>query len=344
MKLLIVLISFIFILFSGCGGGEHSSTEDENESVALTEHPTDPTDPSDQPVSSLTDDPPIPSTAETVHNLCTRTCVTDAECGEKYNTCLKPHAGDPAKTYTDICTNRSSSKITLVVNEWDSPPGKNKLLCEFIENDRILYKFATVQKEACRKDMEVRKIELVQEGYHCGTPAPIAIPESASESVKPVTVDTNTVVPQGRLLSTIENPSTVVIEKNSIKEDNQEEEKSTVDSVDKFSVEKTEEVDICLRPCGNTVQCRAKHKNCLRNQAGDPVVTEEVVCTKTGEKNISFQLNEWNHSGQGKKLLCDLIENGELLRFATVQKNNCQLRLKERQAELSNEGYACQVQ
>ncbi|MDE0119742.1 MAG: hypothetical protein OXM55_07030 [Bdellovibrionales bacterium] len=336
MKYLILLLSFVLALSSGCGGGEHHSTEDLNDG-ALAGSPTDDGS-SSQPGSSLTDDPPIPSTPQTPNNLCTKTCVTDAECGEKYNTCLKPHAGEPTKTYTDICTNSQASKVTLVVNEWDAPSGQNKLLCDFIENDRILYKFATVQKEACRKDMEVRKMELAQEGYSCGTPAPISIQPAVSAPTETITADTERLAPPGRSAATtvrhMGETSPLPTSSPPI----------TTRAEGDLSAEKIEETDICDRPCGDTVQCRAKHKNCLRPKVGDPVTTEEIVCTKAGEKNISFKLNEWDSSGQGKTLLCDLIEDGELLRFATVQKNNCQLRLKERQAELINEGYDCQPQ
>ncbi|MYE07918.1 MAG: hypothetical protein F4X95_04120 [Oligoflexia bacterium] len=344
MKLLILLLSFVLILSSGCGSGEHHSTEDD--SGALAGDPTDDS-PSDPPRSSLTDDPPIPSTPDTPNNLCTKTCVTDAECGEKYNTCLKPHAGDPEKTYTDICTNSKGSKITLAVNEWMAPSGQNKLLCDFIEDERVLYKFATVQKEACRKDMEVRKMELAQEGYSCGTPASMSIPEAspaAAASTETITADTQTPTPPGRLAATTAGTTTAAIDQTSSSMTNSEPTPPSTGAVDNTATERTEETDVCARPCGNTVQCRAKHKNCLRPESGDPATTEATVCTKAGEKNIAFELNEWNNSGQGKTLLCDLIEDGELLRFATVQKNNCQLRLKEREAELRNEGYNCQPQ
>ena len=328
MKLLILLLSFVLIFSSSCGNSKSDSTGNPNENDEATDGSPNPTGaPAGE--SSLTDDPPVPEKPGQPSNLCTKTCVTDAECGEKYNTCLRPKAGDPATTNTNVCTNTNGTppKITLVVNEWDVPPGQNKLLCDFIEDETILYKFATVKKEACRNDMEARKAELANVGYNCGTPASMSVPATTAP-------DADTATPPARAAR--RSTATTIAGTDTVTPPAAEPAPAAA---------KATERDICAEPCGNTTQCRAKHKNCLRPKAGDPATTETTVCTKDGEKNITFELNEWNSSvGQTNTLLCDLIENGEVLRFATVQKNNCQLRLKERQAELTNESYTCQPQ
>ena len=348
MKFLILLLSLILICSSGCGNSESDSTGNSNENDEATDGSPNPTG-APASGSSLTDDLPQPEIPGQPSNLCTKTCVTDAECGEKYNTCLRPKAGDPATTNTNVCTNNNGTppKITLVVNEWDVPPGQNKLLCDFIEDETILYKFATVKKEACRNDMEARKAELAMLSYNCGTPASMSIPATTATATE---ADTDTATPPTPARSTAITPlaparSTAITPLAPARSTATAPKPTATAGATTVPEPAAAERDICAEPCGNTTQCRAKHKNCLRPKAGDPATTETKVCTKDGEQNITFELNEWNSSvGQTNTLLCDLIENGEVLRFATVQKDSCQLRLKERQAELTNESYTCQPQ
>ncbi len=166
MKLL--SLSFLFFLFfSACGESESSSLAGEEDGKPPADDQTAiVADTKKQETAPPSAEKPVEQTTD----LCSKTCVSNAECGKKYNHCLRPKAGSPALTETISCTHSDPAgnppKI-LVLNEWNSPAGQNKLLCDFIENEKYLYRFATVQKQICRADMENRKHALTNAGYQC---------------------------------------------------------------------------------------------------------------------------------------------------------------------------------
>ena len=175
MKTLIVLLSFLFILCSGCGGEDDSLTTGGDdpaggestvggESTAGGDNPTGGGQP-DPAAGPSTPTPPEPVGPCASY---TQSCGNDdAKCGEKYTNCLRPKAGDPARTETVTCTKEGEETVTLVVNEWDIEPGSTNLLCDFIENEETLYLFATLVKNTCKKEQDSRKEELTNSGYAC---------------------------------------------------------------------------------------------------------------------------------------------------------------------------------
>ena len=172
MKILILLLSFLFILSSGCGSESEESSSTSGDSTTNGEETTAGGDnPTGKPVISNNSIPPAPVTVEVEPpDPCTpyaQACKSDKECGEKYLNCLRPKAGDPAKTETVTCTKTGEVTYTLVVNEWDAKPSTNNLLCDFIENEEILYLFATLVKDSCKNDRDSRKAELTKLGYAC---------------------------------------------------------------------------------------------------------------------------------------------------------------------------------
>ncbi len=173
MKALILLLSFLFILYSGCGGeGEEASTSGDTatsgeEATAGGDNPTGEGQPNP---AGQTGDPAPAASPEPAAGPCTpyaQPCKNDAECGEKYLNCLRPKAGDPARTETVTCTKTGETTYTLVVNEWDAKPSNTDLLCDFIENEETLYLFATLVKGACKTERDSRKEELTKAGYAC---------------------------------------------------------------------------------------------------------------------------------------------------------------------------------
>ena len=171
MKTLILLLSFLFILSSGCGGESEESSSTSGDSTTNGGETTAGGDnPIGQPGTSG-DLTPAPVTAVVEPpGPCTpyaQACKNDEECGEKYLNCLRPKAGDPARTETVTCTKTGEVTYTLVVNEWDAKPSTNNLLCDFIENEETLYLFATIVKDTCKNDRDLRKAELIKSGYAC---------------------------------------------------------------------------------------------------------------------------------------------------------------------------------
>ena len=175
MKALLVLLSIIFILTSGCGDSEESSEE----GTPLPEQRSESTNGGSSGSEDATDTPPVAQTPppEAAKNACAEysaTCQNDKECGEKYARCLRPKAGKPATTEEIVCTRtqegKKEEKITLTVNEWDASTGDNNLLCDFLEleaNTEYLIQFATVVKDTCKKQRDARKQELEKAGYNC---------------------------------------------------------------------------------------------------------------------------------------------------------------------------------
>ena len=91
-------------------------------------------------------------------------------CGQKYEHCLAPKAGEPKATQKVLCQKEGETTLTLVMNTWDRPAGQNNLLCDFWENtpqEELLYLFATNQAKVCQNEMERRKTELVKADYQC---------------------------------------------------------------------------------------------------------------------------------------------------------------------------------
>ena len=97
-------------------------------------------------------------------------CGSDNDlCAQKYLHCLLPTAGDPTATEELVCR-KEGEEITLVVNTWSAPAGKNKLLCDFWENtaeESALWAFATNQIGACKNERDRKKTEWTKAGYKC---------------------------------------------------------------------------------------------------------------------------------------------------------------------------------
>lgn len=93
-----------------------------------------------------------------------------AICGQKYEHCLAPKAGEPQATYSVMCSKEEEQTLILLVNSWNGKVGQNQLLCDFWENtseEEILYVFATNQKNICQIELNRRKKELIKAGYNC---------------------------------------------------------------------------------------------------------------------------------------------------------------------------------
>lgn len=172
MKTLILLLSVIFILCSGCGDEEAEGREGTGEAQTTGGAQTTgeaQTTGGDQPDGSSTSNsgPTLSSTPSTPDpcapyvNPC-----KGKECDAKYNNCLKPKAGDPTRTEIEVCTKEKNKDLILTLNEWDAKSGSNNLLCEFFE-DEELYQFATNEKSICKNDLNKRKKELIDSGYIC---------------------------------------------------------------------------------------------------------------------------------------------------------------------------------
>lgn len=92
---------------------------------------------------------------------------------EKYNKILKPNAPLPVKIYESICTKENNS-INIIVNEYteDLAPGNgNELLCDFLQNEKVM-RFATVEKNHCKEKADEAIEKLKVEGYSCHPTAP----------------------------------------------------------------------------------------------------------------------------------------------------------------------------
>ncbi len=287
----ILFFSGLFILFANCGSDITESTDDPT-SFEGEERPKGTPD-GESGTDSI--NPPTPNLqlATDTNDLCTRTCVGNEECGEKYNVCLRPKAGPVDTTETVACLHSTLPQKTLVLNEWSAPAGQNNLLCDFIENKEYLYRFATISRGVCRVAMNNRKKDLISEGYECGEQPPLATARAAAQEA-----------PREMISSS----------------------------------------DPCKAPCTNTEECRTKHKTCLKPVSGQPTLTETTKCEKSGGLPVLLIINEWNNPPNQNKLLCDLNENKEVLRYATIQKNTCQLAVEKRKQELMDAGYRCQLQ
>ncbi len=177
MKTLLLLLSIIFILTSGCG----DSTENSEEGAAPSEPRNERTDDDSGSEGDATDTPPVAQTPapKVEKNACAEysaTCRNDKECGEKYARCLRPKAGKPATTEEIVCTRTQGTKeekITLTLNEWGAAAGDNNLLCDFLEledNTEYLIQFATVVKDTCKNQRNARKQDLIKVGFNCAPP------------------------------------------------------------------------------------------------------------------------------------------------------------------------------
>ena len=199
MKILILLLSITFILTSGCGGSSDENSQtgeisqmDENNQMDDSENK--PKEKMEQKKDTRAK-PAITNTAPTAKQKpaadsktaqsgpCAKyssSCQGDEECGEKYTKCLRPKAGDPETTKVTVCKRSQKTKeekITLTLNEWTAPAGKNSLLCDFLElenNVKYLIRFATVVKNTCKNNIEERKKELIKVGFSC---APLEDPQ-----------------------------------------------------------------------------------------------------------------------------------------------------------------------
>ena len=161
MKTLILLLSLILILSSGCGEEDSpdirpplntDDTDSKRNDVVQTPAPAGrSTPPATKPASPC--------------DAYTQACTGDVECGAKYHNCLEPKAGAPATTEITVCTKEQDS-ITLTLHEWTHLAGANKLLCSFFEKEE-LYQFATNVKSTCKNNLNSRQEELEKSGYSC---------------------------------------------------------------------------------------------------------------------------------------------------------------------------------
>ena len=197
MKTLIFLMSLVFILSVGCGddtsdssdngntGAEEDGTqfaEDEEEgqdgmeqegtNIAEGEMPAEGDNMGSADGTGGLVEVPIPPTG-TAREACApflNSCITPEECTAKYQNCLKPTAGQPERTIQVICSTQGANDITLTVNTWSGAPGKNQLLCDFIEvqgNTNIIHTFATNVKSTCENNMNARVRALEGAGRSC---------------------------------------------------------------------------------------------------------------------------------------------------------------------------------
>ena len=181
MKLLFIFLLFGFTLAcssssvdsAGNGGteepapaGEESTIGDNNESSTIG---SDPNLASSEGGDKQATPPTVKRTGPCANYPLS--CGDDVKvCEQKYLNCLLPKAGDPVATAQALCKKDEAPALTLLVNKWDSPAGKNNLLCDFWENtpqEELLYLFATNQQTACQNEMDRRKAELIKEGYQC---------------------------------------------------------------------------------------------------------------------------------------------------------------------------------
>lgn len=87
-----------------------------------------------------------------------------------------------------------------------------------------------------------------------------------------------------------------------------------------------------------------KYNKILKPNAPLPVKTYKTACTKEGSATINIVVNEYTSNpapGNGRELLCDFLQDGEVMRFATVEKNHCGTKAEEQIDKLKKEGYSC---
>ena len=177
MKFFTLLLFTICLLCSGCGedveGNEDLGETDINEDFESDrEEEREDGDPSvviDEPGEGETDEEAVAQAEESTGNSCasyTKPCSGGTECSAKYNDCLKPNAGTVTKTTTMVCTKDTTSR-TYILNEYSSKGGVNNLLCDLIEEGRILHMFATNDKSACEQRRQVQESAHTAEGYTC---------------------------------------------------------------------------------------------------------------------------------------------------------------------------------
>ena len=87
-----------------------------------------------------------------------------------------------------------------------------------------------------------------------------------------------------------------------------------------------------------------KYNKILKPNAPLPVKTYKTACTKEESATINIVVNEYTSSpgpGNGRELVCDFLQNGKVIRFATVEKNHCGTKAEEQIDKLKKEGYSC---
>ncbi len=100
---------------------------------------------------------------------CSKKCLTDEECREKFNNCLLPNAGDEFVPTETLCV-KDSQNVRLTLREYT----KNKsgdLLCVWFkrvdyQNEQI-GQFSDNQKTFCRNTLQQEINTLKKEGYEC---------------------------------------------------------------------------------------------------------------------------------------------------------------------------------
>ena len=182
MKLkLLLLLSLFLTLATSCGGEDFSSNDEDTDTEERAENkgnegsngsdimepPAGDSRKASPPDQAQPAPPTPPSTPTGPCAAYIGPCANDNECSEKYFNCLKPKAGSPALTEQTTCVQEGQPDIILTLSEWNSPPGQNKLLCDFIEDNKYLIQFATNTKNTCRIFREQRKTELTNTGYEC---------------------------------------------------------------------------------------------------------------------------------------------------------------------------------
>ncbi len=86
-----------------------------------------------------------------------------------------------------------------------------------------------------------------------------------------------------------------------------------------------------------------KYHKILKPNAPLPVKIYKTTCTKEST-SINIVVNVYTEDptpGNGRELLCDFLEDGNMERFATVEKNHCGIKAEERIDKLKQEGYSC---
>ncbi len=186
MKLkLLLLLSLFLTLATSCGGEDFSSNDENTETEEQEEQEEQKENKGNEGSNgSGIMEPPAgmsnkensldrvlptapPSTPAGPCSAYIGPCANDNECSEKYFNCLKPKAGSPALTEQTTCVQAGQPDIILTLSEWNGSPGQNKLLCDFIEDNKYLIQFATNTKNTCRIFREQRKTELTNTGYEC---------------------------------------------------------------------------------------------------------------------------------------------------------------------------------
>ena len=112
------------------------------------------------------------------------------------------------------------------------------------------------------------------------------------------------------------------------------------------STDETEEGTNPLIEANNRqrAQFLEKYNKILKPNAPLPVKIYKTACTKEGSATINIVVNEYTTNpapGSGRELLCDFLQDGEVMRFATVEKNHCGTKAEEEIDKLKKEGYSC---